>query len=212
MDKTERFWDGLAQKFDKRAERFEKTAAKTIERAKRYLRSGDFVLDYACATGTISCELASHVQEIYGIDISSNMVEAATRKAAGLGIANARFARKTIFDDELQRESYDVILALNILHLVPEDTRRVVERVGELLKPGGVMISATACLGERKGLLNLIMFLLLTLAYKAGAIPFLRFFAIAGLEESIRQGRFQVVETETLLNFPLNRFVVAKKI
>jgi 2-polyprenyl-3-methyl-5-hydroxy-6-metoxy-1,4-benzoquinol methylase len=50
-----------------------------------------------------------------------------------------------------------VILAFHVLHLL-EDTQEVVQRMHELLKPGGLFVSATACMGEKS---FLGMFLLL---------------------------------------------------
>ena len=59
----------------------DKTYKKTLEITKKHLKSSDIVLDYACATGLYSIELAGNVKEIHGIDISSKMIEAAERKA-----------------------------------------------------------------------------------------------------------------------------------
>ncbi|MDD8013122.1 MAG: class I SAM-dependent methyltransferase, partial [Acidobacteriota bacterium] len=80
MSKAEKFWDGLADKFDARDKNFEKTHSKTIENTRKYLNAGDIVLDYGCATGTAAIEIAGNVQAVYGIDISSKMIEAAKRK------------------------------------------------------------------------------------------------------------------------------------
>ena len=44
--------------------------------------------------------------------------------------------------------SYDMVLGLSILHLL-EDTGAAIAKVHRMLKPGGVFITSTACLGDR---------------------------------------------------------------
>ena len=205
MDKSEKFWDRMSKNYDKQASN-NKIYKRTLEITKKHLKSSDIVLDFACATGLYSIELANNVKEIEGIDISPKMIEAAKRKAGERKIENIDFAQATIFDERCKKESFYVILAFNILHLL-EDTQKVMQRINELLKPGGLIISTTACLRE-KTFLRIFLFLL----YKTGIIPYMGFFKISELEKSIANGNFQIVESKCLDNSPLDYFIVAKKI
>ena len=146
MNKTEKFWDKVSNKFDKRSQKIDQTEIKTLENTKKYLNVNDIVLDYGCAIGTMAIEIADNVKKIHGIDISPKMIDAAKRKAAERKIENIHFAQSTIFDERYKRESFDVILAFNILHFL-EDTQKVMTRINELLKPKGLIISVTPCLG-----------------------------------------------------------------
>ena len=202
MKNTEKFWDRMANQFDKQAGNFEQPP---IERSKKYLNAHDVVLDYGCATGTTAIEIAANVKKIYGIDISSKMIDAAKRKADELGIENIDFVKSDIFDDRFKKESFDVILAYNILHLL-EDPVNNLRRINELLKPGGLIITVTACMGE-KTLLRLLLFLLM----KTGLVPDMKFFKTTELEELISDSNFQIIEKESLNNSPLEHFIVAKK-
>ncbi len=202
MNKTEKFWDRIANQFDKQAGHFEKPP---VERSKKYMNAADVVLDYGCATGTTAIEIAANVKKIYCIDISSRMIDAAKRKADEFGIKNIDFVKSEIFDDRFKKESFDVILAYNILHLL-EDPVSNLQRINELLKPGGLIISVTACMGE-KTLLRLLLFLLM----KTGLVPNMKFFKTTDLEESISDANFQIVEKESLNNSPQEHFIVAKK-
>ena len=210
MNKTEKFWDKASNKFDKRAKHFEQTTIKTVENTKKYLNVSDIVLDYGCATGIITYEFADNVKEIHGIDISSKMIEVAKRKAGEDKIENIDFAQATIFDERNRRESFDVILALNIIHLV-EDTQKVIQRTNELLKPGGLFISSTACLGEKKTFLSSILFILIFTLTKIGIVPHMSFFKISELEDLITNENFQIVKTESLSHSPEEYFIVAEK-
>ena len=120
INKSEKFWDMISNDFDTqaKAKRVDQIHIKTVENAKKYLNGSNIVLDYGCATGTVAIEIAENVKKIYGIDLSSKMVDAAKRKAAERKIENIDFAQSTIFDERYQRESFDVILALNVLHLL----------------------------------------------------------------------------------------------
>lgn len=205
MNKSERFWDRMADKFDKRDKNFEQTHGKTIESTKKYLNAGDVVLDYGCATGTAAIEIAGNVQEVHGIDISAKMIEAAKRKAGELKIDNIDFAQATIFDERNKRESFDVILAFNILHLL-EDPQKTVQRINELLKAGGLFISITVCMGK-KSLFGIFM----SLFTKIVGIPYLRLFKIPELENLITKGNFQIMEAKSLRQRPTNCFIAARK-
>ena len=207
VNKTEKFWDRLANRFDKRAGHFERTYNQTVENTQKHLHAGDIVLDYGCATGEVAIEIAGDVKEVHGIDISSKMIAAAKSKAAERKIKNVDFTYTTIFVEGFKKESFDVILALNILHLV-EDTQKVIQRINELLKPGGLIVSATACMGEKKSFINILIFLLT----KMRIIPCMKFFEISELKDSITNGNFQIVEAESLNQSGTEYFIAAKKI
>ena len=88
--------------------------------------------------------------EIHGIDISPNMIAGAQRREDLKKTGNATFAQATIFDPALQPGSYDVVLAFATFHLL-EDAESVLERIGELLRHGGMLISVTPCPLGQKG-------------------------------------------------------------
>jgi len=197
---SEKFWDRTAKNF-------EKTPVKTVEKIKKYLNSSDTVLDFGCATGTIVNEIADNVKEVHGIDISSKMIKIAKRKASESKNENAYFAQSTIFEERYKKESFDVILAFNVLHLF-KDTQKVIQRINELLKKGGLFISSTVCLGEKNTFLALF-FLLLT---KIRIVPYVKFFKISELEDSITNSNFKIIETEKTFSDTYSYFIVVKKI
>ncbi len=208
MAKPEKFWDRTAGTYDGIEPSTDPTHIKSVEAAKKYLDVSDVVLDYGCATGTIALEIADRVKAVHGIDISSKMIGLAKRKAGEREVKNVDFAQATIFDERLKKESFDVILAFNVLHLL-EDPQQAVHRIYELLKPGGTIISSTACMGENRAS---FMSVLLLLVMKIGIIPPLKFFTVSELEDAIAKGNFQIVEAESLTRNPTSYFVVAKKI
>ena len=176
MNNSEKFWDRMAKYLDRVERKDEATNIKIIEKTRNQLKISDNVLDYGCGTGTAAIEIASSVKTVTGIDISSKMIEAAKGKTVERKVKNIDFAQTTIFDEKLKTGSFDVILCFHLLHLV-EDTPKVMQRINELLKPGGLMISATPCM--RGTLLGV----LLSPVSKIGLIPPITSFKISELED-----------------------------
>jgi 2-polyprenyl-3-methyl-5-hydroxy-6-metoxy-1,4-benzoquinol methylase len=184
----------------------DEAALTILDHTRKYLRSNDTVLDFGCATGKYAFEIAPQVKKVWGIDISSEMIVAARRNTVERGVANVQFMQAEITDSRLDGESFDVILAYSILHLV-EDPPQVVERIKELLQPGGLFISVTPCLGAGGSLLaSLIKFLSLL-----RITPKVHSFKPDKVETLITNAHFDLVETQTLSNSPSTIFVASRK-
>lgn len=208
--KSGKIWDLLAKHMDTYAENegLKKFEAKRDEKLRKYLTSSDVVLDYGCGTGTMVIQFANSVKEMHGIDFSGKMIEVSQQKAALSKIENVDFAQSIIFDEKLKKESFDVVMAWGILHLV-DDRPDVIKRIYELLKPGGLLISATECMAEKKSsITSLISFLM-----KLRIFPImLKFFTISQLEDSITSADFQIIQKEIWADDPVSCFIAAKKI
>lgn len=205
MKKSEWFWDWRAKPYDEHA-RKDESFGKAVALFAKYLAADHTVLDYACGTGVASFMIASDVKEVHGIDASAGMINLAKERLRERGVENVHFAQKTIFDEELDRESYDVILAFNILHLL-EDARKAVQRASELLKPGGLMVSVTPCLGEAGRVLRT----LLPLIAKVGILSYLRSFKLSEVRDLASDEGFQVLESEVFEGTIPSSIVVARK-
>ncbi|MBP7508535.1 MAG: class I SAM-dependent methyltransferase [Prolixibacteraceae bacterium] len=209
MNKSEKFWDRSVNMWNRQANSY--SHIKSIENIKQYLNDSDIVLDYGCATGTVAIKVADKVKVIYGIDISSKMINTALKNASELNIENINFAKSTLFDDRYRIESFDVIIAFHILHYL-KDTHKEIIRINELLKPGGLIISATFCMGEKKNYRGVLLFFIVFLLTKLGILPYMRLFKFSELEKLITNCNFQIVETKCLDPKSTNYFIVAKKI
>ena len=211
INKSKEFWDRASKNYDKTEERFEYIHSKSRENTKKYLNGSNIVLDYGCGTGTTSCEIANRVKEIHAIDISSKMIEIAKRKAVASKVENINFVQTDIFDKRYKKESFDVILAFNMLHTVA-DPQVVLQKIYELLKPEGLFISVTPCLRDKMAFLVNIQIQLVRILCKIGVIPIpIRRLKSSELDDLVVNGGFQTIDTEKLYKGASSYFVVAKK-
>jgi len=211
ISKSIGFWDTASENYDKTEERFEYIHSKSRENTKKYLKDSDIVLDYGCGTGTTSCELAIHVKEIHAIDISSKMIGIAKEKAVVGKVENINFLQTDLFDKRYNNESFDTILAFNMLHTVsnPQD---VTKRIYDLLKPEGLFISITPCLRDKMSFLVNIQIQFVRFLCKIGVIPIpIRRLKSTELDVLIANGNFQAVNTEKIYKGASSYYVVAKK-
>jgi len=211
LNRIEKFWDNAAGNYDKSEKRFKQIHTKTLENTKKYLNANDIILEFGCGTGTKAFELAGNVKEIYAIDLSSKMIEIAKGKVIERKTENIDFAQATIFDERNKKESFEAILAFNILHVLKYD-QQVIQRITELLKPGGLFISATPCLKEKMVIFDKTKLSLYALLIKIGLVPnILTRFQFPELEDLIANSNLQIIETEKLYHRLSSYFIVAKK-
>ncbi len=150
---SSRFWDRTAARYARRPIADENAYQRKLEVTRRYLRAEMEVLELGCGTGSTALLHAPYVKHIRAIDISSKMLEIARDKAAAAEIDNVIFEQGAINDFAAPEESFDAILGLNILHLL-ENKERAIAKVHRMLKPGGVFVSSTACIGDMTVLLR----------------------------------------------------------
>ncbi len=204
MTKTEKFWDRMARVYNNPNYKPKGVALKTIKASLLYLKNNQSVLDFGCGPGTLSLEIAKHVATVTGVDISSGMISVANSLAKDQCNSNVVFLQASIFDNSLKEQSFDVIVAFNVLHFVNDE--KSVSRLNSLLKPGGIFISATACVKEKVSPLRILMAPLKWL----GIIPPMQYFTLGELEDIIKKGNFKILETQKLSGLP-DYFIAAQK-
>ncbi len=190
--KDARFWDRAAAKYAKSPVSDEAGYARSIERTAELLRPEMRVLELGCGTGSTALRLAPHVGGYIGTDISSEMIAIAESKSAAAPVAGLSFRPATVEDMAHEPMRWDAVLGFNYLHLV-RDLPSTLNLVADLLVPGGLFVSKTACLSDMS---PLIPYLALPLMKMVGKAPSVGVFSATELEAMIRDAGFDVVAVE----------------
>lgn len=143
------FWNWLAKRYAKSPVADEEGYRKKLAVTQTYFRPDMEVMEFGCGTGTTAVAHAPHVKHIHGYDVSEKMLEIARSRAREAGVTNATFERADIIDLALPESRFDVVMAHSILHLLrPKHREAVLAKVRRVLKPGGVFVSSTICIGD----------------------------------------------------------------
>ena len=201
-----RFWDRLAAGYEKKPVPDEAAYEKTLERVRAHLTPNDRVLELGCGTGTTALKLSANAASILATDYSTKMIAIAESKARAEGVTNVSFRRCTLDDPALGRESFDVVMAMNLLHLLDDIPGRFA-RIRELVRPGGLFISKTPCIGDQ----GVFMRVLLPILRAVGIAPFLNFVTERSLTDDIVGARFGIEETGMYPKKSRSFFVVARR-
>jgi 2-polyprenyl-3-methyl-5-hydroxy-6-metoxy-1,4-benzoquinol methylase len=204
MSKAEKFWDKVSNGYNKPGQELKGLALKTMEATRPYLSSKHVVLDFGCGGGLFSREISKYVSTVTGVDFSEGMIAAAHANANGLCISNVDFVQGTIVNPIFDEESFDVIVAFNVLHFVND--AKTLRHIYKLLKSGGLFLSATACVKERVSLLRVAM----TPVRWLGLIPPMQYFTLRELQSIIEKPGFSILHSQKLSTLP-DYFIAAQK-
>ena len=185
----EKFWNLIAQKYA--ASPISDIAAyqRKTEKLKSYLSPEDFVLDVGCGTGTQCDDFANNVKQVIGFDISSKLLAIAEKRKVERKINNVEFVQTTVFDGRFKSDGFNVVMAFYVLHFC-EDIDEVIRRIYDILKPGGLFILETVCLGDK----NLFTGKLIRSVGKLGFLPLINLLSTQQIELALEQAGFSVVE------------------
>ncbi|WP_138422248.1 class I SAM-dependent methyltransferase [Maritimibacter alexandrii] len=198
-----------AQVWDKLAKRYIKSPISDLDTyewklgiTQSYMRPDMDALEIGCGSGNTGRRHAPLVRSYTAMDISSAMLEAA--KDQGSTPANMRFVHADFDRADVAPGSYDMILALSVLHLLPNPAFTV-KKIGESLRPGGYFVSSSAVLGSMK-----FLKLIAPLGQMFGAIPHLTFLSEDDMRHMIRDAGLDIAVDERPEGHAA-RFIVAKK-
>lgn len=187
MSEPAKFWDWIATRYAKKPVADEAAYQKKLQVTRGYLRPDMEVLEFGCGTGSTAIAHAPYVKHIQAIDISSKMLEIAREQLAVNGVTNVRFEQAGIDEFSAPNQTYDAVLGLSILHLL-DDRDAVIAKVHNMLKPSGVFVSSTVCLGGSNPFLPVI----LRIGRFLGLLPLVQFFTAQELEDSLTGASFQI--------------------
>lgn len=97
------------------------------------------VLELACGSGQLTLPLCDLFAQWEATDYSEKMVDQAKKRARGL---SAMFSVQDATDLSYPDASWDVVVAANMLHVMPRPDEALAE-IKRVLKPDGTFVAAT---------------------------------------------------------------------
>ncbi len=182
-----RFWDKIADRYSRSPIKDEGAYQKKLDVTRRYFTPDSEVLELGCGTGGTAILHAPHVKHYRATDISKRMIEIAEGKRASGGAENVSFEQASLEDIDVAEDSLDAVLALSLLHLL-EDRETAIGKVHGMLKPGGVFVTSTACLGDHMRWFKLIA----PIGRFFGVFPVVRVFTQQELKDSMIRAGFEI--------------------
>jgi len=211
MTSSAPFWDKLARRYAKTPIKDQAGYERWLARVREHLGPESNVLEVGCGTGSTALLLAPSVKSYLSTDFAAGMIEIANEKLAQEPQANLRFVQADPFDERLAPAAndadggYDAVLAFNFLHLT-EDPAATNRRLTQLVKPGGLLITKTVCLGHKKILFGPLVWALRLF----GKAPTVRFMTTGDVDDLMTANGLDLIETITFPKIP-SQFVIAHK-
>ena len=208
MNRSNKYWNKVAEKYEKSPISDEVAYQKTLSEMQSYFSTDMKILELGCGTGTTAINNAPFVKHIDAIDISENMIDIGRNKANKAGVDNITFSCSALMDFKADTHHFDAVLGMHVLHLLP-DRQSVLKEIARIVKPGGVFISHTACLGN--SYFRFAKFIL-PLAKLLGFMPDVYFISEAELAKEISNAGFTIEKQQHQGMQNIEVFMIARKI
>ncbi len=111
--------------------------AKEIE---NHVGSDDTVLECACGTGRLTVPMAKKCKSLVATDYSEGMLKQTRKKVAGFD--NVTLREASILDLPFNDDSFDVVVAANVIHLL-DDPNKALTEMKRVCRKGGRIIIPT---------------------------------------------------------------------
>ncbi|MCR5279811.1 MAG: class I SAM-dependent methyltransferase [Lachnospiraceae bacterium] len=135
------FWDRVAGIYDIFVNVINGKTHKELKRVVAdQINAGDEVLECACGTGLLSVVIAPRCKHLIATDFSANMLKKTKKNCAGY--SNVSFKQANIMSLEYADETFDKVVAANVIHLLDEPVKAIRE-LDRVCKNGGSIIIPT---------------------------------------------------------------------
>jgi phosphatidylethanolamine/phosphatidyl-N-methylethanolamine N-methyltransferase len=187
------FWERKAPQYDRVAKGLlGRPLPRVLELTASGVSGAGNVLEVAAGTGLMTAAIAPRVRQVVATDYADNMLAILRERMKGVGISNVEAVHRDIYALGYPSDSFDVVVAANVLHLVPH-LERALDALCQVLRPGGKLITPTFVHDETI-LARVLSRLFATLLGQ----PMHRRFTAASLRQALEQRGLRVTRAETI--------------
>lgn len=194
-DRGRRYWDSHARVYDLSLRVLSRPFPRMIEIMREELVGCGSVLEVGAGTGAVTVELAGAVERWLATDYSGSMVDRLRDRLRAANAARVEVQQADLYALEVVRNSFDAVVAANVLHLVP-DLQGALQALARCLRPGGKLLAPTFCHAQTR------TSRLTSRLVSVTGFPAQRHFTIDSLVDDVSQSGFRVVR-QALLPGPI---------
>ena len=118
------------------------------------MSANDNVLECACGTGMISIHIATKCRSLIATDFSQGMLAKSRKRCKK--IKNIRVEKANILQLEYPNESFDKVVAANVIHLLDQPDIAISELI-RVCKKGGKIIIPTYIITKEHGISTILI-------------------------------------------------------
>lgn len=142
------FWDYIANFYDFFENLYNsKVNQELCKKVAERMSSNDNVLECACGTGMISVYIATKCRSLIATDFSQGMLAKSRKRCKN--IKNIRVEKANILQLEYPNESFDKVVAANVIHLLDQPDIAISELIRVCKKGGQIIIPIYIITKER---------------------------------------------------------------
>ena len=143
------FWDRVAGVYDVFVNVINGKTHKMLRRiVADYIDPEDIVLECACGSGLLSAVIAGKCRQLTATDFAPKMLKRAEKNCAAY--SNVQFRQADIMSLDFRDNSFDKVVAGNVIHLLDEPLKAL-DELNRVCRPGGMLIIPTYMNRNRKG-------------------------------------------------------------
>lgn len=149
------FWDYIANFYDFFENLYNsKVNQELCKKVAERMSSNDNVLECACGTGMISVYIATKCRSLIATDFSQGMLAKSRKRCKN--IKNIRVEKANILQLEYPNESFDKVVAANVIHLLDQPDIAISELI-RVCKKGGKIIIPTYIITKEHGISTILI-------------------------------------------------------
>lgn len=149
------FWDYIANFYDFFENLYNsKVNQELCKKVAERMSANDNVLECACGTGMISVHIATKCRSLIATDFSQGMIAKSREKCKD--IKNIRVEKANIMQLEYPNESFDKVVAANVIHLLDQPDIAISELI-RVCKKGGKIIIPTYIIMKEHGISTILI-------------------------------------------------------
>jgi ubiquinone/menaquinone biosynthesis C-methylase UbiE len=190
-DEDRAYWERHSKSYDRSLRILNRNLPRLRELAATAVQGAERVLEVAAGTGVVTTAIARSARRVIATDYSEAMVSTLKTRVRDAGLSNVDCERGDIFALPYAPESFDAVVAANVLHLLP-DLPGAIAALRKMLAPGGKLVVPTFCHDET--LLSAVVSRVLALT----RFPGHRRFTVQSLRDTLVGRGLQVLRQETL--------------